>query len=148
MDKKLRNKPVFLDPLNQEELPYYLANADLAVVCIDGPSSMFSLPSKLFTSINCLRPILAIAPNEAIVSKIVKKYNCGFIVPPDDHFEENLYLLLEELINNPKKLIQAKKNTELAKKVYSVNNAKKLVHYFSKLLVFIEINFKGNLNAK
>ena len=126
------DKPLFLDPVPLEELPYFLGAADLSIVSIDSQSSNISLPSKLFSALNCSQAILAIAPLDSELSRIVLNFNCGFVITPDNSFEENIKKLFEYLIVNPEKLRIAKSNAKIASKKFSQENAKKLSHLFIK----------------
>ncbi len=126
------DKPIFLDPVPFEELSYYLGAADLSIVSIDYQSSNISLPSKLFSSLNCAQAILAIAPLDSELSRIIIDFKCGFVIPPDNLFEKNIKILLKSLVTNPEKLRIAKSNAKIASKNFSDANAQKLSYLFLK----------------
>tara|TARA_Y100000589_G_C27148669_1_gene627976 strand:- start:524 stop:1693 length:1170 start_codon:yes stop_codon:yes gene_type:complete len=127
-----KNKPIFLDPVPFDEISNFIEAADLSIVSIDYQSSNISLPSKLFSSLNCSQAILAIAPLDSELSRIILNFKCGFVIPPDSSFEKNIKILLEDLIVNPKKLKIAKSNAKIASKNFSEDNAKKLSYLFKK----------------
>jgi len=121
------NQTLFLDPFPFEEISLCISCADLCVVCIDGPSSQYSLPSKLFTALNCGKPILAIAPNNSELSNIVKKYKCGFVIPPNNLFEKEFCLLIKDLYQSPDKLKIFSNNAKKASKLFSKENSLNLI---------------------
>ncbi len=118
-----KNPPEFLDFISNTKFPIFLSCADLCVVSLDGYSSEMSLPSKLFSIFNCAKPILAICPYKSELSRLVLKYNCGFVIEPNKDFSNNLLNLLRRLYDNPKLLKIASNNSSNAAKDFSVKNA-------------------------
>lgn len=61
-----------------------LAAADCHIVTLDGPYAGISFPSKFYTSIAVGSAILALAPAETDLAKIVKSEGIGKVVQPRD----------------------------------------------------------------
>ena len=120
----------FKKPLPIKKLISLSKASDLAVVAIDGPSSNSSLPSKLFTAIFTSTPILAIAPFNSSLSRIINFYNCGFIIEPNKNAEKNIVKLINNLIQNPEIINQKKINMNKASNSFNVKNAELLVNLF------------------
>ena len=120
----------FMNPLPIKKLIALSKASDLAVVAIDGPSSNSSLPSKLFTAIFTSTPILAIAPINSSLSRIINYYNCGFIIEPNKNTEKNIINCINNLIKNPELINSKKINMKKASNSFNVKNANLLVDLF------------------
>ncbi|HOF22003.1 MAG TPA: glycosyltransferase, partial [Bacteroidales bacterium] len=81
LDLELADRILFLDMMPWEELMKYTRSAD-AGLSLDKDTNMnyrFSLPNKLFDYISAGIPV--IAGNLPEVAGIIKKYDCGIIIP-------------------------------------------------------------------
>ncbi len=54
----------------------------LGLVTINEKSANYSLPSKLFSIMSSGRPVIAVAPPESEIAKVVNSADCGVIVHP------------------------------------------------------------------
>lgn len=117
----------FLDPLPYKELPASLNAADLAVVALDGPSAIASLPSKTFNALACGTPILALAPADSALAELVSKHQCGYIIEPGPNASQLLTELIIHLACNPSELNNLTSNALEASRYYTPENAKLLV---------------------
>lgn len=67
-----------------EQVPYVMAAGDLHVVTIRRGLEGVVVPSKLYSTMAAGRPILAVAPKESDVVRIVCESGCGLAADPDD----------------------------------------------------------------
>lgn len=63
-------------------LPYSLAAADCAIVCLDEGFEGIAVPSKLYSSLAAGSAILAISPPETELTDVVAETGCGVALPP------------------------------------------------------------------
>lgn len=66
------------------EVPYVLAAGDLHVISVRRGLEGVVVPSKLYPILAAGRPILAVAPEESDVVRIVRRTGCGVTADPDD----------------------------------------------------------------
>jgi len=66
------------------QIPQVLAAGDLHVVTIKRGLEGVVVPSKVYGILAAGRPILAVAPEESDVARIVRRYDCGWVANPDD----------------------------------------------------------------
>jgi colanic acid biosynthesis glycosyl transferase WcaI len=64
--------------------PEMLAAADLSIVTLNKNSFMTSLPSKTFNIMASARPILAVAPPESDLARLIEESECGVTVSSRD----------------------------------------------------------------
>jgi colanic acid biosynthesis glycosyl transferase WcaI len=81
-DNSLENV-IFLPFQPRSAFSEMMAAADVSLVTLNRASSPFSLPSKVFNIMASARPILAVAPPESEVARLVEAVQCGVSVPPD-----------------------------------------------------------------
>jgi len=74
---------VFLPYQPRDNFPEMLAAADVGLVTLNRGSASSSLPSKIFNVMASARPILAVAPLDSEIARLVDDAHCGIIVPPD-----------------------------------------------------------------
>lgn len=74
----------FLPFRPQQEVPYVLAAGDLHVVTVRRGLEGVVVPSKLYPILAAGRPVLAVAPEESDVVRIVRREGCGVAADPDD----------------------------------------------------------------
>lgn len=66
-----------------EEIPCVMAAGDLHVVTIRRGLGGIVVPSKLYSILAAGRPILAVAPEDTDVARIVRSNECGVVADPD-----------------------------------------------------------------
>lgn len=66
------------------EVPYVLAAGDLHVISVRRGLEGVVVPSKLYPILAAGRPILAVAPEESDVVRIVRRTGCGVTADPDN----------------------------------------------------------------
>lgn len=74
--------------------PEMLAAADVGLVTLNEKMAPFSLPHKIFNIMSSRRPILAVAPENSDLAKLIRNANCGVVVPP-----RNPPLLVETILD-------------------------------------------------
>lgn len=77
----------FLPFRPSKELPFVLAAGDLHVVTVKRGLEGVVVPSKLYGILAAGRPVLAVAPKETDVARIVSRTGCGIVADPDDPTE-------------------------------------------------------------
>lgn len=66
------------------EVPYVLAAGDLHVVTVRPGLEGVVVPSKMYPILAAGRPILAVAPEQSDVARLVRRERCGVAAAPDD----------------------------------------------------------------
>ena len=66
-----------------DEIPCVMAAGDLHVVTIRRGLGGVVVPSKLYSILAAGRPVLAVAPEDTDVARIVRREDCGLVVDPD-----------------------------------------------------------------
>lgn len=66
------------------EVPYVLAAGDVHIVTVRRGLEGVVVPSKLYPILAAGRPVLAVAPEESDVVRIVRRERCGVAADPDD----------------------------------------------------------------
>ncbi len=67
-----------------EHIPHVLAAGDLHIVTIRRGLEGVVVPSKLYGILAAGRPVLAVAPEESDVARIVRRADCGLVADPDN----------------------------------------------------------------
>lgn len=67
-----------------EKLASVMAAGDLQIVTLRPGMEGLVVPSKLFNILAHGRPVLAVVPEQSEVARIVREWQCGFLVDPDD----------------------------------------------------------------
>jgi colanic acid biosynthesis glycosyl transferase WcaI len=67
-----------------EEIPYVMAAGDVHVVTVRRGLEGVVVPSKLYSILAAGRPVLAVAPEQSDVARIVRQSDCGLVADPDD----------------------------------------------------------------
>lgn len=107
----------FLSWQKREKMPQYWSLCDIGLVHLKNkPVFKTVIPSKIFEIMACGRPIVYCGP-ESDGSEILKDYNCGISVEPDN--PEKLAEKLIELKNNKKLFLSLKKNSKNAATKFS-----------------------------
>jgi colanic acid biosynthesis glycosyl transferase WcaI len=67
-----------------DEVPLVLAAGDVHLVTIRRGLEGVVVPSKLYPILAAGRPVLALAPEESDVARLIRRSGCGIVVNPDD----------------------------------------------------------------
>jgi colanic acid biosynthesis glycosyl transferase WcaI len=67
-----------------ESLPDVLGAADVLVVLLEAEAGVFSVPSKILTSLCAGRPILAAVPEANLGARTISRADAGIVVAPGD----------------------------------------------------------------
>ncbi len=67
-----------------DQVPYVLAAGDLQVVTVRRGLEGVVVPSKLYPILAAGRPVLAVAPEQCEVVRLVRQTGCGLAADPDD----------------------------------------------------------------
>jgi len=111
-DLKISERVRFIDNVPWEELMRYTKSADVGL-SLDKNSNQnyrFSLPNKLFDYLSAGIPVIAGDLPE--VSEIISGNECGLVIR--EVTPESISEAVVELLNNPEKLSQLKKNASRA----------------------------------
>jgi hypothetical protein len=83
---------LFLPFQDPEVLPFSFTAADIGIVAISGKASQLSIPSKTFYQMAAGNAILCLAEEMSEIGKMIKRYRCGFVFPPDKTKQMIVYL--------------------------------------------------------
>jgi glycosyltransferase involved in cell wall biosynthesis len=75
---------LFLPFVAPEDFPYVLAAGDIGVVTLGKGAEGISVPSKTYVSMAAGLCLLAIAPEESELARIVKRYDAGVMIEPNN----------------------------------------------------------------
>jgi colanic acid biosynthesis glycosyl transferase WcaI len=84
------------------EIPCVMAAGDVHVVTIRRGLGGVVVPSKLYSILAAGRPVLAVAPEDTDVARIVRSENCGFVADPDN--PEEVAAAIQALKSDPARL--------------------------------------------
>jgi glycosyltransferase involved in cell wall biosynthesis len=108
-----------------EQLPYVMAAGDLHVVTVRRGLEGVVVPSKLYSILAAGRPVLAVAPEQCDVVRIVRQSGCGVWADPDD--PAALARAVRELRDRPERLAaMAQRAREIAQNYARVNELERL----------------------
>lgn len=108
------------------EIPCVLAAADVHVVTIRRGLSGVIVPSKLYSILAAGRPVLAVAPEETDVARIVSRERCGLVVDPDR--PADVAAAIQSLKNDPVQLaVMGQRAREAARQFARADELKKFV---------------------
>lgn len=93
-----------------DEVPYVLAAPDLHLVTIRRGLEGVVVPSKLYPILAAARPVLALAPEESDVARIIRRSGCGIVADPDD--PQSLARIVRELAQDPQRLVRMSERAE------------------------------------
>lgn len=85
-----------------EEIPCVMAAGDVHVVTIRRGLGGVVVPSKLYSILAAGRPVLAVAPEDTDVARIVLREDCGIVVDPDK--PADVAEAIQTLKDNPARL--------------------------------------------
>ncbi len=126
---------MFLPNQSPEEFPFAMAAADIGIVTLGVGAEGISVPSKTYVNMAAGLCLLAIAPKNSELSRIVEEYNTGFISSPGDY--TSIVLNLKYLISNPYKLEEYKANARTASMNFTPENA---VEYVNEVTGRLAVN--------
>jgi colanic acid biosynthesis glycosyl transferase WcaI len=84
------------------EIPCVMAAGDVHVVTIRRGLGGVVVPSKLYSILAAGRPVLAVAPEDTDVARIVRSENCGMVADPDK--PEEVAAAIQALKSDPARL--------------------------------------------
>jgi hypothetical protein len=103
-------------------LPFSLAAADISVVTMNSNVTNFSLPSKFFNAIAVGSPILAIGGKNSELEVIVKRFNVGVFLTPEEIREAYRFIL--DLFVTSSRRNEYIRNAMECSKHFSIGNSK------------------------
>jgi glycosyltransferase involved in cell wall biosynthesis len=92
----------FLPFRPSDQVPYVLAAGDLHLITIRRGLEGVVVPSKLYPILAAGRPVLALAPEESDVARVIRRSGCGVVANPDDPV--SLAAILRELARDPERV--------------------------------------------
>lgn len=99
------------------EIPCVMAAGDVHIVTIRRGLGGVVVPSKLYSILAAGRPILAVAPEETDVVRIVRREDCGLVADPDKPAE--VAAAIQALKNDPVRLEAMGRRAREASKKYA-----------------------------
>ena len=135
----------FINHLSEKEYQASLYEIDLSIVALDLVASKASLPSKLFNSLAFAKPIIAITNDDSSLGKIVNNYDCGFVIAPDEGFNNKLSKNIKILFEAKNIIDKYSKNSFLASKDFDIKNAKKLINLWLDWFYIIKVKMLRDL---
>jgi len=109
-----------------EEIPLVMAAGDVHIISVRRGLEGVVVPSKLYSVLAAGRPVLAVAPEESDVVRIVREARCGLAADPDD--PAAAAAALRTLRDNPRELTDmGQRARDAAKKYVRVNELKRFV---------------------
>jgi glycosyltransferase involved in cell wall biosynthesis len=93
-----------------------LAAGDLHVVTVRRGFEGLVVPSKLYGVLAAGRPVLAVAPEQSDVARIVSRHGCGFVADPDD--PRAVASAIRQAMAEPDRLAAMARRARLAAAVY------------------------------
>lgn len=106
----------FLPFFAASEIPAVMAAGDLHVVTIRRDLEGVVVPSKLYNILAYGRPILAIATENAEVTRLVQRYECGITGDPDDATQ--VTQAVDSLLQTPERLEHMSRQARALAKTY------------------------------
>jgi len=85
-----------------DQVPQVLAAGDVHLVTIRRGLEGVVVPSKLYPILAAGRPVLALAPEESDVARVIRRSGCGIVANPDD--PASLAATVEELARDPERV--------------------------------------------
>lgn len=108
------------------EIPCVMAAGDVHVVTIRRGLGGVVVPSKLYSILAAGRPVLAVAPEDTDVARIVRSNECGLVVDPEK--PADVAEAIQMLKNDPARLQAMGQRARKASKKYArVNELEKFV---------------------
>jgi glycosyltransferase involved in cell wall biosynthesis len=124
-EKKLNNV-IFLPYQNETNFPYAMASADIGIVTLGKGAEGISVPSKTYVNLAVGVCILAIAPADSELARLVTFHNAGIVCNPGDF--KGVAKNIQYLAQDQQRLSTYKKNSLNASQSYTRENAKLYVN--------------------
>lgn len=122
MKERQRLSNVLLLPYqNAEMFPFAMAAGDIGIVTLGRGAEGISVPSKTYVAMAAGLCVVAIAPEDSELVRIIKEYKIGIAVPPGKSKELVDQLLL--LVGNREKVNAYKKAARSSSFLFSPDNA-------------------------
>lgn len=102
------------------EIPCVMSAGDVHVVTIRSGLGGVVVPSKLYSILAAGRPVLAVAPEDTDVARIVRRNECGVVVDPDN--PADLADAIQMLKNDPARLQAMGQRARKASEKYAREN--------------------------
>lgn len=99
----------------EDNLPYTMALADIAIVALDEGAEGLMIPSKMFYYMAAGAAVIGICQNRNDISEIIKSSRCGVTVRPNS--PKKLAAVIKDLSENPKKLGDFKEHSRKSAEV-------------------------------
>ena len=106
---------------SKDILPYSLTSSDISIVTLDKNASMSSIPSKTYYILAAGSALLTISDNKSELSNMIDDYKIG--VNYDHDNKDKIIHFIDKCSSDKVFLNQLKKNSRIASKNYSINNA-------------------------
>jgi colanic acid biosynthesis glycosyl transferase WcaI len=87
-----------------DQVPYVLAAGDLHLVTIRRGLEGVVVPSKLYPILAAGRPVLALAPEESDVARVIRRSGCGIVADPDN--PAAVAAAVQALARNPERVAE------------------------------------------
>jgi colanic acid biosynthesis glycosyl transferase WcaI len=85
-----------------DQVPQVLAAGDMHLVTIRRGLEGVVVPSKLYPILAAGRPVLALAPEESDVVRVIRRSGCGVVADPDD--PASVATVVQELARDPERV--------------------------------------------
>jgi colanic acid biosynthesis glycosyl transferase WcaI len=116
-----------------EEIPFVLAAGELHVVTVRRGLEGVIVPSKLYPILAAGRPVLAVAPEESDVARIVRHAGCGVAADPDD--PEAVADAVRTVAQDPSQLMEMGRRARAIARVYDkVSELEALTRTFEEVI--------------
>jgi colanic acid biosynthesis glycosyl transferase WcaI len=110
-----------------DEIPYVLAAGDVHLVTIRRGLNGVVVPSKIYSILAAGKPVLAVAPEETDVARIIRRERCGLVADPDKPAE--VAAAIESLKNDPVQLaLMGQRAREASRQFARANEFDKFVN--------------------
>lgn len=98
-----------------------MKSAEVALVTIVPDGDRVVMPSKTYSAMAAGQAVLAIAPKNSDLAKLIAKHDCGWVVPPGD--PEGFAAAVKEITENREELQGKRQNAlDAAREYYDVRN--------------------------
>ena len=98
--------------LPEEDIPYSLATADIAMVSLESEVAGLAIPSKAFYSLAAGTPLIVISDEDTELARLVQEHQCGWLVSPGD--ELALARIVNDMLQSPELLAEFKRKARSA----------------------------------
>ena len=127
------DKVSFLPFRPRSEFECVLAAGDMHIITIRHDLQGTVVPSKLYPILAAGRPVLALAPDDSDVARIVREYGCGIVVDPSD--PDALANAIDKLSKSSAEFVEMGEQSKIAaKKISQKREIQKLLLAITDLL--------------